>query len=157
MDPSESNPWDEEHRPSEVSSSELGRAITDLPTFEVLSVSDSRHLTPETADEYSDDDYAEDEEHPSKVSSAELGRAVTDVQTFEKTEETDDDDASSHLRKPGDLYTISPKGLTRSMLLSLGDSLLTTVSVVELCRTDSDVEYVQYHYLLILTSILFVC
>ncbi|XP_062182770.1 uncharacterized protein LOC133886884 [Phragmites australis] len=93
-----------EERPSKVSSGELGRAVTDLPTFEALSLGDPPLLTLQT------------------------------------TEETDDDDASSHLRKPGDLYTISQKGLTRSMLLSLGDSLLTTVSVEELCRTDSDVD-----------------
>ncbi|TVU02621.1 hypothetical protein EJB05_51863 [Eragrostis curvula] len=88
------------------------------------------------------------EEHPREVSSSELDGAVTDLPTLEALSlsdptpltpetggETDDDDAYSHIRGPGYVgHSIGPINVTRSMLLSLGDSFCTTVSVEEMCR-----------------------
>uniref|UniRef100_K3ZLV6 DUF3615 domain-containing protein n=1 Tax=Setaria italica TaxID=4555 RepID=K3ZLV6_SETIT len=78
----------------EDSSSELGKAVIDLPTIETLSLSDPPLLTPQTeTDEETDDDWAE-------VPTA--GQSV--------------------------LFFNRPKGLSRSMVLSLADSLFITVS-----------------------------
>nr|XP_034606521.1 uncharacterized protein LOC117866424 [Setaria viridis] len=78
----------------EESSSELGKAVIDLPTIETLSLSDPPLLNPQTEpDEETDDDWAE---------------VPTAGQTV--------------------LYFNRPKGLSRSMVLSLADSLFITVS-----------------------------
>ncbi|TVU23812.1 hypothetical protein EJB05_26201 [Eragrostis curvula] len=93
---------------------------------------------------------SETEEHPRKVSSSELDGEVTDFPTLDGAlslsdpppltpeitgEETDDDDAYSHVRAPGYVrHSIGLINVTRSMLLSLGDSLFTTVSVEEMCK-----------------------
>ncbi|GJN05036.1 hypothetical protein PR202_ga22632 [Eleusine coracana subsp. coracana] len=99
-------PLPTQDHPSEVSSSELGGAVTDLPTLdEALSLSDPPPLTPQISDE----------------------------------ETTDDDDACSHLYRPGDVgRSISPIVLTKSMLQSLGDRFFTTVPYEAMRRPDSD-------------------
>ncbi|GJN25752.1 hypothetical protein PR202_gb13622 [Eleusine coracana subsp. coracana] len=99
-------PLPTEDHPSEVSTSELGGAVTDLPTLdEALSLSDPPPLTPQISDE----------------------------------ETTDDDDACSHLYRPGDVgRSISPIVLTKSMLESLGDRFFPTVPYEAMRRPDSD-------------------
>ncbi|XP_039821085.1 serine/arginine repetitive matrix protein 1-like isoform X2 [Panicum virgatum] len=78
----------------EESSSDLGKAVIDLPTIETLSLSDPPLLTPQT----------------------------------EADEETDDDCAWGPNAGQTALYFNRPKGLSRSMVLSLADSLFITVS-----------------------------
>ncbi|KAK3120640.1 hypothetical protein QOZ80_9AG0691320 [Eleusine coracana subsp. coracana] len=99
-------PLQTQDHPSEVSTSELGVAVTDLPTLdEALSLSDPPPLTPQISDE----------------------------------ETTDDDDACSHLYRPGDVgRSISPIVLTKSMLQALGDRFFTTVPYEAMRRPDSD-------------------
>ncbi|KAL6654574.1 hypothetical protein ACP70R_008039 [Stipagrostis hirtigluma subsp. patula] len=87
-----------------VSSSEVGRAATDLSSFEALSISDSPVSIPQTAEE---------------------------------TEETDDDMPFAPVPKRNPCLFRS-KGVTRSMMLSLWDSMFITVSTKEQPRPHSD-------------------
>ncbi|CAN6373310.1 unnamed protein product [Urochloa humidicola] len=102
-----------EERTHEETSIELGKAVTELPAIEALSLSDPPLLTPQT----------------------------------ETGEETDDDCAWVPTTGETVPFSDRPKGLSLSMILSLADSLIMTVSNEEVQRhkpyPDEDPEELQ--------------
>ncbi|KAG2571310.1 hypothetical protein PVAP13_7KG100873 [Panicum virgatum] len=110
----------EEH-PGIVSSSELGRLVTDSPTFEALSLIDSPPLTPQTTDaEESDNDEAL-EKHAGDANNSELVQSITDLSrsealsltvssfsTSEKPTEDSDDDTEEELRLLEEYFDAHP-------------------------------------------------